>query len=74
MKFIWNKDRSGSFRLDLVRNFTIQRIGIESSISKSSGYSIVAWFSDNESVCIGEFLNVDSCRDFLDDIHKNLLS
>lgn len=53
-KWGWNISKSNRFRVERIRNLTIEQVGIETSARHIEGFKIVAWFSDSETVNVGE--------------------
>jgi len=56
-KFIWSQDKLTCCRLGAVRNFKISQVG--------TGYQVVVWYSDKESLPLGIFPNPDAARELI---------
>jgi len=66
-KWGWNINKSNRFRVERIRNLTITPVGIETSSRHREGFKIVAWFSDSETVDVGE---VDSLEEAVEVVEK----
>ncbi len=58
--YLWNQYKSGIVNLDKVRNFSIR--------PTAAGIEVIAWFSDSESVSVGNFNNDAEAEGFLEKI------
>lgn len=55
--FAWTKDKMGMARIDAIRKFSISE--------EPSGYRVIAWFSDKETLDMGNFQSLKEAQDFL---------
>lgn len=56
-KWVWNFEKTKVVEVSKLRNFSIAREGGE--------FKVIAWFSDKETLQIGQFLSLDEAQRFL---------
>jgi len=66
--FLWDISRSNYFRADRIRNFTIEVVGIETSSRGRQGFKVVAWFSDTETLTLGELDTHEEAVEYVEGI------
>lgn len=57
-KFVWNQFKNGCINLEKVRNFSLTIV--------SGGVDVLAWFSDKETLRIGNFDSEVEAKTFLE--------
>jgi len=59
-KWVWNLEKTKVVEVSKLRNFSISNEG--------GAFKVIAWFSDKETLQIGQFLSLDAAQRFLLDI------
>jgi hypothetical protein len=65
-KWGWNISKSNRFRVERVRNYTITPVGIETSNRHQEGFKITAWFTDSETVDVGEVDTIEEATQYVE--------
>jgi hypothetical protein len=57
--YVWDSGKSRVVNISKIRNFSIE------AAPETKNFKLMGWFSDNETVCIRFFPDIDSCEKFL---------